>query len=1352
MKTHLRKPIAGLLLLATFSCAPLHAATVDWDAGGDPVWSGPSDATSWSGATYNNGDDVQFLGPGSGTVTTSGLVAPNSVTVDSGSNYTFSGTGIGGAATLTKSGAGTLFLYNSNSYTGDTFINGGEIRISHDDALGTVAGGTFLGADTKLELDVGLTIDEPITNQSSSGGGKLTSISGTHTLTGLITLEANMDIRGSNYLFQGGFVGVGNRSLGFNGANYVVDTTPILLNAGVFGVTSAGNNPANSSWLNVGGNDWGLLRINFGGYLTLGAPNIVPADAGIEFGWHLDSSSSGSLDLNGFDQTVAFLRQSASFPANNGDQNVTGGGTLIINTPAGTYDYHGRITDGLTETSIVKTGDGTQILNNQSGTPSNYSGSLTINQGIVESRSGSDFPDGSRIILAGGTLNLNFVGTDTIGALDLGSGFVPDGIYTAASALGLIAGTGSLTVDSTHISPIWDGTTDMEWSSPDSSSWVGNYYVDGQDVFFGDAGAGTLTIAGTVAPASITVDSDHAYTFSGGVIGGSASLSKSGGGHLVLTGNHAYSGTTTITEGRLDVRGIHSGAGAMTVADGASIGGEGSIGGGLTVGNASGAKLHIDGSTTDALSVGGALDTGAGVTVIVENGGPGLLTVLNYNSSEANSIDPVDFVLSAGGVGTFADTGSSITVDVIEIGSNKSWIGDSTPNPDFWDIGTTANWSLGLGAITYDEGDTVVFGDDASSYNPTLQSDVSPGAVFFSNFVSDYTLSAAGGEILTIDDGLTVDGFADVVVDVVIAGSGSLTKGDSNDGISDAGALTLSRANTYSGGTNITEGPLSITDSEALGSGPVSLTDAGNNANREPSLELDANNLNVGNDITITNDGWNKRVRFDISGSGNTAELSGNLALLETLDRITSVTAGSGDVLSITGKVSGGGVLNVRDGTGIVRLLNDTNDFTGLLMVQSGGVIEISSLANSGVPCAAGAGSILSLGYASSDGTIRYTGGGASTDRQIRIGEHFNGSDRTGGGTLDNSGSGALVFTNPTFNEPEVGTYVGPRMLTLTGPSSGDNEILGVIADNNDTSSDQPVTLQKDGGGDWTLSGNSTYSGDTIVRGTGTLFINGDNSSATGLLTVIQGAALAGVGTVGGLSNIDGTLSPGDPVGTFTLKDVILDGTLAIEVNGSNSDLLVVDGALNLESTSVLSVTEQGAGVTQTPCIIASYTSLAGTFGTVSIPPGYLVDYNYQSLNQIALVAGNSVIDSDGDEIPDSWEMTQFGDLNTATEASDFDGDGQRDFDEYVYGTDPKDGADKFTVSVDYHSEDDIDVIYGPVKAGRTYTVTATSDLQICSDLSGAVFTPVADESSNTFNDTTNIGAEFYSVRIELNP
>ena len=57
-----------------------------------------------------------------------------------------------------------------------------------------------------------------------------------------------------------------------------------------------------------------------------------------------------------------------------------------------------------------------------------------------------------------------------------------------------------------------------------------------------------------------------------------------------------------------------------------------------------------------------------------------------------------------------------------------------------------------------------------------------------------------------------------------------------------------------------------------------------------------------------------------------------------------------------------------------------------------------------------------------------------------------------------------------------------------------------------------------------------TYSGVTTVS-QGSLIINGNQSSATGALTVASGATLGGSGTIGGFSTINGQHSPGDNAG-----------------------------------------------------------------------------------------------------------------------------------------------------------------------------------------------------------------------------
>jgi hypothetical protein len=71
--------------------------------------------------------------------------------------------------------------------------------------------------------------------------------------------------------------------------------------------------------------------------------------------------------------------------------------------------------------------------------------------------------------------------------------------------------------------------------------------------------------------------------------------------------------------------------------------------------------------------------------------------------------------------------------------------------------------------------------------------------------------------------------------------------------------------------------------------------------------------------------------------------------------------------------------------------------------------------------------------------------------------------------------------------------------------------------------------------------------------------------------------------------------------------------------------------------------------------------------------------------------------DTDGDGIPDSWEMQHFGNLTTANATSDYDHDGSSDLSEYIAGTDPKDPLSRLKVIT--HSYDT-----GHTQATLTFT------------------------------------------------
>ena len=106
---------------------------------------------------------------------------------------------ISGTGKLLKSGPGRLTLSAANSYSGETNVNGGALRITHADALGTPAKGkdgkvpasaTTLGPKTRLQLEGGkeglkINAGESLT----LNGGILRNVSGNNIWRGPLTLK-----------------------------------------------------------------------------------------------------------------------------------------------------------------------------------------------------------------------------------------------------------------------------------------------------------------------------------------------------------------------------------------------------------------------------------------------------------------------------------------------------------------------------------------------------------------------------------------------------------------------------------------------------------------------------------------------------------------------------------------------------------------------------------------------------------------------------------------------------------------------------------------------------------------------------------------------------------------------------------------------------------------------------------------------------------------------------------------------------------------------------------------------------------------------------------------------------------
>ena len=166
--------------------------------------------------------------------------------------------------------------------------------------------------------------------------------------------------------------------------------------------------------------------------------------------------------------------------------------------------------------------------------------------------------------------------------------------------------------------------------------------------------------------------------------------------------------------------------------------------------------------------------------------------------------------------------------------------------------------------------------------------------------------------------------------------------------------------------------------------------------------------------------------------------------------------------------------------------------------------LSVSSVANAGSASSLGASSNAAANLVLDRATLRHTGASnSSTDRLFTIGVN--------GATLESTGAGAVTYGSGGGANVTAGT--GARALTLGGTSTATNAISSVLA--NGAAGSDLLSLIKADAGLWVLGGANTYTGTTAVLA-GTLLVNGNQSAATGAISVATNASLGGSGTMGG--------------------------------------------------------------------------------------------------------------------------------------------------------------------------------------------------------------------------------------------
>lgn len=440
-------------------------------------------------------------------------------------------------------------------------------------------------------------------------------------------------------------------------------------------------------------------------------------------------------------------------------------------------------------------------------------------------------------------------------------------------------------------------------------------------------------------------------------------------------------------------------------------------------------------------------------------------------------------------------------------------------------------------AATSAIGGTISFGGGTLQFNQRPPTDYSSGFSTAAN--QPYRISVTANNEVTFSTSLVSQG-------------GSLTK-------LNAGKLTLSASNSYTGGTALSAGTLNFGHASALGGGTVSFT--GNAILQAGVATTLTNGVTVSNGVTGT-----------LDSNGNNITLAGAITgagvLTKTGEGVLTVTGGLGNTL--------GGGINVQAGRLDVLDGLSLSSTAGSITVASGAVFDYSKNFASGND----------LGNA-----INLSGAGANGLGALNLRGNVT---ATGPIALVSDATISHNFNNATISGPITGT---DRNLTL---STTVNTQPGLVISGPIQLGTGGITVTAAGGSNTvTLSGTNNYTGETRVE-TGTLRLTGAaRIHDTSTVRIASGAILhldfAGTDTVGALFLGDNSM----PVGTYgSLTSAAVnksahfqgDGILQVGVPDSYSSWAALnaveggpgddddkDGAANLIEYALIDGGERGA-------------------------------------------------------------------------------------------------------------------------------------------------------------------------------
>lgn len=1091
--------------------------------------------------------------------TGSNAQAFNGLDITAGSNRIAANAGTGGTLTtqlgaINRSGGLVDFAFNAGSTLATTHADGalgGWATVNGTD-YAQVSGGIISAFtsyankdDASQWLDGDIVSDEggaansayfgALTGNVALGGLKIAAAAASTVNVGAgntLGVDGSIIISPSaasaSQTLQGGALtgGAGGSPLGVlqNSAGTFTVASTIVDNGGATAFTAGGS--GSGSVVLAGANTYTGATTVSGGTLQVGS--IANGGVASSIGASSNAASNLMIENGTLRYTGGSVRSDRGFTL------VNGGPSRTIQVDGSAELAFDGVVTSPDDAGFSKTGTGTLVLGNATN---DFTGPVTVSAGLVSvaalgnggsaSGLGAGSADPSQLLLqTGGGLQYTGATSSTDRGFTLASGVGRVDVSQAATTLtnsGTVVGAGTLNKDGA-------GTLVLAGTNPytgGSTVNAGTLRAGSARAFGGTAsgsGAGRATVN-----AGATLDLDGYNVWVGGLHGagtvtlGSGTLQLSTG--AVFTGAISGTGGIQVSGGTQTLNGCGSSYTGGTTIRSASISTDCLADGGQNSGiGASGAA-----SANLTLISGSLIYTGSNATTdrgiqLTGNGG----IVINDASTT------LGFGGLVQGAGQLQKQGAGTLV----LGSTNSYTGGTYVRGGSVQAG--ADNAFGTGYLSLDNvaGVSVILdGHDANA------SYLSGGGTTGGDI-------ALGSGVLTVTNGTLYTGSS--TYGGAISGSGSLVK--AGTGIQ----YLAGSASRYTGTTTVSGGQLQV----------AVLADGGQSSSIGASGNAASNLVLNGGTLTYVGAGSSTdRLLSLVSGTNSALDASGTGAVHFTntgalafsgasaAQRVTLTGSSSADnslALQIADNGSDRTALS-KTGTGTWILRNQASTYTGVTTI-SGGVLGVDRLADGGQASSIGQSSSAAANLVIGSGaTLRYTGTGDSTDRLFTL--------STGSSVIESSGTGAIVFSN-TGSAAYAGS--GNRTLGLGGSNTGLNIMGGSIING----AGGITTVAKNDGGTWALTGNNTYTGNTVINdGILQIGAGGTTGSVASSSIIVAGGTLAFArtdslvlgSTISGAGNVvqqgAGTTAL-TAANTYTGGTRIIAGTLQLGDGGASGSLL----------------------------------------------------------------------------------------------------------------------------------------------------------------------------------------------------